>query len=50
MVDKDKELDFIDEDDEMVDGKEDETALGEIKKGEEANIVNIVVKNLVNKY
>ena len=34
----------------MADGKEEETALGEIKKGEEANIVNIVMKNLVNKY
>ena len=43
---KDGDLEFIDEDV----GAAGEDVEGEVKKGEEANIVKIVVANLISKY
>ena len=42
---------FVDEEDEDEEEvKKNNEIAGEVKKGEEANIVNIVVRNLVQKY
>ncbi len=49
VVKKEAELAFIDEEDDE-EMAADKDIAGEVKKGEEANIVKIVVKNLLQKY
>lgn len=48
LVKKEEELQFIDED--VKDDDDQEAVEGEVKPGEEANIVDIVVKNVIGKY